>query len=113
MSVTRIERRKKLLLVEVTTERLDAAAAPVFKAALEGATTDRPRQVIVDVSRVAFLDSTGLGVFVNLLKMMGAEGVLAVAGAQAAVRRLLSITQLDRVFRLFDTVEEAEATLGG
>jgi anti-sigma B factor antagonist len=69
--------------------------------------------VIVDASRVAFLDSTGLGVFVNLLKMMAPSGVLAIAGAQAPVTRLLSITQLDRVFKLFDDVPQAEAMLGG
>ena len=113
MSVASFERRNHLLLVSIETERLDAAAAPAFRSLLEGPMTDQPSRVIVDASRITFLDSTGLGVFVTLLKMMGPSGVLAIAGAQAPVARLLSITQLDRVFRLFDDVQQAEAAIRG
>jgi anti-anti-sigma regulatory factor len=48
-----------------------------------------------------------------MLKMMDQPGVLAITGAGPAVRRLLQITQLDQVFRLFDSPEQAQAALGG
>jgi anti-anti-sigma regulatory factor len=47
------------------------------------------------------------------MKMMGQKGGLAIAGAQPAVRRLLQITQLDKVFRLYDNKGAAEAALRG
>jgi anti-sigma B factor antagonist len=93
--------------------RLDAAAAPAFKSALETNVTGQPTRVAVDLSAVEFLDSTGLGTLVSLLKMMGERGILALAGPRPAVRRLLQVTQLDRVFRLFDSLPEAEAGLRG
>ncbi len=99
------------MIVTVDTDRLDAAAAPAFKKALEAHVTGQPRRVVIDASQIQFLDSTGLGVFVSLLKMMGEPGILAIVGAQPAVRRLLQITQLDRIFRLFDTLSDAEAAL--
>lgn len=113
MSVATFESRNGILHVRVEAERLDAAAAPSFKAALERELSGKPDRAIVDVRKVVFLDSTGLGVFVSMLKMMGQPGILAIAGAGPAVRRLLQITQLDRVFRLFDNPEQAQAALGG
>jgi anti-sigma B factor antagonist len=113
MDVASFEQRGGILHVQVEAERLDAAAAPSFKTALERQLTGKPNRAILDVRKVAFLDSTGLGVLVAMLKMMDQPGVLAIAGAGPGVRRLLQITQLDRVFRLFDTPEQAQAALGG
>jgi anti-sigma B factor antagonist len=113
MDVASFQRRAAILHVKVEVERLDAAAAPAFKAALEQHISDKPDRAVVDVGKVAFLDSTGLGVLVAMLKMMDQPGVLAIAGAGPAVRRLLQITQLDRVFRLFDSPDQAQAALGG
>ena len=113
MSVATFSRRQDVLVIEIQVDRLDAAAAPDLKSALEVEVTDQPRRVILDCSRVGFLDSTGLGVIVSLLKMMAKNGGLAIAGAQPPVARLLKITQLDRVFRMFGSVDEAEAALRG
>jgi anti-sigma B factor antagonist len=111
--MTEFEDRGGILSITITESRLDAAAAPAFKAALQSNVTGSPRRVIVDMEAVQFLDSTGLGVLVSLMKMMGQKGGLAIAGAQPAVRRLLQITQLDHVFRLFENKTAAEAALRG
>ncbi len=113
MDVASFETVEGVLHVRIEAARLDAAAAPSFKKALETQLSGKPNRAIIDVRKVSFLDSTGLGVFVSLLKMMDQPGVLAVAGAQPPVRRLLQITQLDRVFRLFDSPGEAQAALRG
>ena len=109
--MTEFEDRDGILVVRIATERLDAAAAPAFKKALQENVTGQPRLVILDVGAVQFLDSTGLGVFVSLLKMMGQPGLIGIVDAQPAVRRLLQITQLDRLFRLFDSIDDADAAL--
>jgi anti-sigma B factor antagonist len=113
MDIASFEQRGDILHVVVEAERLDAAAAPTFKSALERQLSGKPDRVIVDLRKVVFLDSTGLGVLVAMLKMMDQPGVLAIAGAGPAVRRLLQITQLDRVFRLFDSPEQAQTAIGG
>jgi anti-sigma B factor antagonist len=111
--MTSFRERDGILIVTFEDARLDAAAAPAFKAALQANVAGEPKRIVVDLSVVEFLDSTGLGSLVSLMKMMGERGVLALAGAQPPVRRLLQITQLDRVFRLYDSLHEAEAGLRG
>ena len=111
--MTSFAERDDILIITVNEPRLDAAAAPSFKAALQSHVVGQPARVIVDLSAVEFLDSTGLGTLISLLKMMGGRGTLALVGAGAAVRRLLQVTQLERVFRLFHTLPEAEAALRG
>lgn len=67
-------------------------------------------RLIVDLEHVEFIDSTGLGILVGALKRVKErEGDLALAGARRPVLRVLTITGLDGVFRLYETVGEAVA----
>lgn len=67
--------------------------------------------VVVDLSRVDFLDSTGLGVLVGALKRLRlAGGELALVCASEKLLKIFRITALDRVFRLYDTVAAATAS---
>lgn len=100
-----------LLVIDIGQKRLDAAEAPRFKQALAENVTGNPSRVVIDLGEVDFIDSTGLGTLVSLLKMMGPDGTLGVAGAGPSVRRLLAITRLDSIFSLFDSREEALAAL--
>ena len=68
------------------------------------------RQVVVDLGRVEFLDSTGLGVLVGALKRLrGVDGELSLVCAQERLLKIFRITGLDRVFTLYGTVEAATA----
>lgn len=106
-----VERRGDLAIVHLQQLRLDAAAAPGFRAEMLALIAEGQRRIIVDLSAAEFLDSIGLGTLVALLKAIGDGGELAVAGAQPRVRKLFALTRLDRVFRLFGTVEEAALAL--
>lgn len=101
-----------LAIIKVTATRLDAAAGPAFKADLQAQLNGQVNRALLDMHEVSFMDSTGLGVLVSLLKMLGKDGALAVAGAQPSVRRLFELTRLDTVFRLTDSVDAARAVLG-
>lgn len=63
--------------------------------------------VIVDLSRVSFIDSTGVGVLVGAFKRVREIGTLSVVCPQRSVRRVFEITGLTQVFVLHQTVEEA------
>jgi len=66
----------------------------------------------VDLSRVEFLDSTGLGVLVGALKRLRAvNGTFKLVCAHERLK-IFRITALDRVFELYDTVEAATAATG-
>jgi anti-anti-sigma factor len=67
----------------------------------------RPR-IVLDLSRVSFCDSTGLGVMVQIRqRVVGVGGWLRLAGPTEPVRRALEITNLDRLIPAYPTVAEA------
>jgi anti-sigma B factor antagonist len=90
--------------------RLDLLAAGEFKQQLVDIVSGGGRKLVVDLAGVPFIDSSGLGALVGVLKaarLAGGDLRLARAGEQAAV--ILKLTRLDRVFSLYASVEEATA----
>jgi anti-sigma B factor antagonist len=89
---------------------VDVYTAPRLRERLVELVEAGARKVIVDLSRVEFLDSTGLGVLVGALKRLrAAGGTLALVCGHERLLKIFRITALDRVFALYDTVEAATA----
>lgn len=66
------------------------------------------KDVLLDLERLEFIDSTGLTVIVRLGKRVKERGgELAMAIAKPSIRKLFSITALDKQFRIYDSVAEA------
>jgi anti-sigma B factor antagonist len=88
---------------------LDLYNAHLVREALLGTLRDSPARIVVDLSEVTFIDSTGLGVLIEARSKLGdsARFLLAAPGLEA--RRALAITGLDRHFAVHDTVEDALA----
>jgi anti-anti-sigma factor len=90
---------------------LDAFAAPDLAAAL-GAVADTPR-VVVDLSRVAFMDSTALGEVVRTARARDEHAnALRVVLPDGPARRIFEITALDRALPIARTGFEAVRDLG-
>ncbi len=91
---------------------IDVLTGPQLRTALTALAETPQTHVVVDMSRVTFLDSSGLGVLVGGLKRLRTSGgSLRLAGCQSAVAELLRITGLDSVFHPFATVQDAAADL--
>ena len=66
------------------------------------------KRLILDLSGVSVVDSTGIGILVMCFaKVKKAGGSLRVAGATGMVEETLKITTLDRLIELYPTVSEA------
>jgi anti-sigma B factor antagonist len=65
--------------------------------------------VVVDLSGVSFIDSTGLGVLIGGLKRARENGSLSLVCPQSRVRRIFEITGLMQVFTFYNAIEEAVA----
>jgi anti-sigma B factor antagonist len=96
---------------------LDVATSPALRAALMDAASAERQNIIVDLSHLAFLDSTGLGALIGANKRAkeGAGEVRLVA-QEGQILRLLRITGLLDVFRVYPSVDAArtdEARLVG
>ncbi|HZW45921.1 MAG TPA: STAS domain-containing protein [Microvirga sp.] len=101
------EQRNGILVLRIDEKRVDASKAPAFKDEVAKRIEAGHSQVVLDMSGVEFVDSSGLGALVSCLKRIGPRGKLAIAGASGAVIRLFSLTRMDRVFSLHDTVDAA------
>ena len=63
---------------------------------------------MTDLSRTEFLDSTGLGALVGALKRLRAkDGEMRLVCPEGHVRKVFTITSLDRVFRIHDSLDQA------
>jgi anti-sigma B factor antagonist len=94
-----VERLADTAVVHVSGE-LDLATTPVLASALEG--LERPfDRIVIDVSGLRFIDSTGLRLAVTEHQRAEADGfALVIAGADGAVLRILRIAGLDTTLPL-------------
>jgi len=94
-------------IVEVGGE-IDVYTAPRLREQLVDLVADGKYHLVVDMERVDFLDSTGLGVLVGGLKRVRAhDGSLRLVCTQERMLKIFRITGLTKVFPIHSSVEEA------
>ncbi|WP_299650295.1 STAS domain-containing protein [uncultured Tateyamaria sp.] len=96
-----------LQVVSVHDSRIDAAVAIEFKEAMRSATDGGNDTVVLDLSEVQFIDSSGLGAIVAAMKQMGQSRKLALAGLTPTVEKVFRLTRMDSVFPVFPTLDGA------
>ncbi len=95
------------LVIHVNGE-LDVYTAPRLKDALSEGALQGHRSLVVDLTRVGFLDSTALGVLVGGQKQMAAEAVqLSLVITDPNLAKIFRITGFDGVFEIYSSVAEA------
>jgi anti-sigma B factor antagonist len=113
MELLYVSRENGITVVTPSIHRLDASVAPAFKQAVVALIEANERRLVINVAGVGFLDSTGLGALVSILKALGGNGAMAVCGASGEVLALFKLTRMEKVFTLFATRAEAVAGIGG
>jgi anti-sigma B factor antagonist len=89
---------------------IDLHVSPNLTAALNRMIDKKPKQLVVDLSRVTYIDSAGLAALIEgMQKVEAYGGKLALAGLQEPVRSIFEIARLDQVFRIFPDVDAALA----
>ncbi|MCS6808393.1 MAG: STAS domain-containing protein, partial [Bacteroidota bacterium] len=86
---------------------LDAKVAVSFKEEMAQLISSGISTIVLDLSAVSFVDSSGLGAIVTSLKLLGRKGDLLICGVKDDVMTMFSLTRMDRVFQLFPTVDDA------
>jgi len=83
----------------VDLDAIDATTAWELRPALLRAVYDDSRELLVDLGRVSFIDSTGLGMLVGVLKeARSMSGDMRLINAGREVRRILQVTGLEAIF---------------
>ncbi len=93
---------------------VDVYTAPRLRERLVELVDGGSRHVVVDLGRVDFLDSTGLGVLVGGLKRLrAANGTFGLVCSKEPLLKIFRITALDQVFPIHPSIEAATSTPSG
>ncbi|MCP2340356.1 MULTISPECIES: STAS domain-containing protein [Actinomadura] len=97
-------------LTVITVEgEIDVYTAPKLREKLIDLVNKGKFHLLVDMEKVEFLDSTGLGVLVGGLKRVRAhDGSLELVCTQERILKIFRITGLTKVFGIHKTIAEAE-----
>jgi anti-sigma B factor antagonist len=87
---------------------IDVYTAPRLRQSIIDLVDGGASQIIIDMSAVDFLDSTGLGVLVGGLKRVRVkDGSLSIVTSQDKILKIFDITGLNKVFPIHDSVDAA------
>ncbi|WP_420585977.1 STAS domain-containing protein [Ruegeria sp.] len=94
-------------IIKVHSDRIDAAMAIQFKEDMRNEADGGAARVVLDLSGVEFIDSSGLGAIVASMKQLGNGRRLDLAGLHPFVEKVFRLTRMDTVFKLYPTLDEA------
>jgi len=102
-----VNRLNGVAVATILVEELDASNAGDFRRDI-APVLDAHNRLVLDLSRLRFVDSSGLGAFISCLrKLNAAGGDLKLCGMSKPVRAVFELVRMHRVFDIFDTPEEA------
>jgi anti-sigma B factor antagonist len=99
--------------VVVAEGEIDIFTAPRLQETLTAALESETRRLIVDITGVSFIDSTGLSVLIGAVRRLQERGTrLGIVGGQRNVMRVFEVTGLQSAFTFYATREEALTATG-
>ena len=91
---------------------IDLHYAPVLRTLLQNKVQTRCRALVIDLTGVTFIDSSGLAAIIEYFRDSGdCEGVLCLAGLNDTLETVFEIVRLDKVIPIFETRADAVAAL--
>lgn len=94
-------------IIHLVEKRLDASSAVEFKEQVRREIENGHKHLIIDLASVDFIDSSGLGALVAILKSVASEGSLSITGLHKKTEQIFKLTRMDTVFKLYPSVPEA------
>jgi anti-sigma B factor antagonist len=113
LEVNELQSPAATAVVSFPVPNLDAGNVKEFRTAI-GAVADTHTTLVLDMSRLTFVDSSGLGALLSCLRTMkGKNGQLLLVGMTKPVRALFELVRMHRIFSIYnslpDALEEAKA----
>ena len=96
-----------ITIVKPGSDRLTAVNAKAFKDDISDVINAGGTRLVVDLNEVGFIDSSGLGALVGVLKKIGYHGELVLSGLNEDVAQMFKVCRMDRVFTSYPSVDAA------
>lgn len=103
----------KILIIKIEEEYLDIKNAVEFKNQVNELINKKTEKILFNFSKINFIDSTGLGSIVTIIKILGSKGSIAICNISDTVKEIFWMTRMDKVFLLYNNEEEALEALTG
>lgn len=110
--IQKIDHDDAITVVIPDNERLTAANARDFKEQSIAVFEGGGGHMLFDFAQVSFVDSSGLGALVGILKRIGVRGDMSICGLNAEVDRMFRICRMDQVFSIYANRDAALRTIG-
>ena len=95
-------------IVVVAAGELTLRESPDFHAFLIDLCEKSPARLVINLSEVTFIDSSGVGTLTDIFRRLKkADGMLALVGLKKMVRSVFEITRLDKLLPIFESEQEA------
>lgn len=109
----KIDEKYGAAVIELKGDLTGGDNAKMFRDKLYELVNENKKNVVVDLSDVKFVNSTGIGILISgFTTLKNAGGDLKLAHISNKVHGVLSITKLNQVFSIYDSVEEAVQSFG-
>jgi anti-sigma B factor antagonist len=103
-----VEKSNRYSLIRIQADKLDTLVAPALKSELVMLNSDGTRNLIIDLSETRYCDSSGLSAILVANRLCkNANGVLVLTGLQETVKKLISISQLDSILIITESLPHA------
>lgn len=96
-----------ILILTIAAPQMDYASAEDFKLGVSNRIRQGSERLIIDMSQVNFMDSSGLGALVACLKLIGDPKRLLLCNVAPPVVSLLKLTRMDQVFHVYPSTQAA------
>jgi anti-anti-sigma factor len=108
----KIDKFENHTLIKVLEEKLDTHIAPTLKSELVLVSGNGEKNIILDLSNCRYCDSSGLSAILVANRLCkNASGTFVLTGLNDAVERLITISQLDTVLNISNSLQEAETLI--
>lgn len=102
-----VDKQDRIAIAEIPVEELDASNAGELKRDMAPILEANAR-LVIDLTRLRFVDSSGLGAMLSCLRHVSAKGGdLKLCGLSRQVRAAFELVRMHRIFDIFPTREEA------
>ncbi len=100
------ERSGDYLVVEINEPRVDSTNFAILESSLCEIIEGGEKNLIINLSQVSFMDSSGIAGLLPSVKSLAEDGNLFLVGLSSKVLQLFNLGKLDTIFNIYPSVEE-------
>jgi anti-sigma B factor antagonist len=102
-----LKQQDDVVVVEFQRKRIDAAFAVKFRDDIQALISQGNKKIVFNLELVEFIDSSGLGALVSVMKSLGGNQNMALCQVKDAVLTVFKLTRMDKIFVILPSESEA------